>query len=427
MFSLSSHEPFETHIPTVIEGNSAEHLFLNSAYYTDKSLGDFIQAARQTDWWNNTLIIITADHGSRHPGNTPNYVPEKFHIPMLWIGGAIAKKDTVIATVASQTDIPPTILHQIGLKNDGYRFSKDILGTHVYSFAFYDFNDGFGFVDDNSRIAFDNVNRTVIYYEGTNVEKLTEKGKAYLQVFSNDFKMRDQSAINTHSSETQTSKPETQNPNDEPPPLQSQTSVETYFKSQNLVNIQDIDSDILVDLKYATTDNFTGMALYEGFNGAYFQPDVAGMLAESHRYLKTLHTGLRLLVYDAARPLSVQRKMWEQVKDTPYHRYVAHPDRLSLHNFGAAVDITIADTTGQPLDMGTPFDYFGRAAGISNEPELMTLGILNRQQIQNRQLLRQVMQHAGFRSISGEWWHFNACSLQEAKQRYTLLKDIQPE
>jgi len=193
-------------------------------------------------------------------------------------------------------------------------------------------------------------------------------------------------------------------------------------KTSHLANIRNIDSSIFVDLKYASTDNFTGMALYDGFDGAFLQPDVAQMLAEASRYLKTLRAELRLLVYDAVRPLSVQWKMWEQVKDTKYHRYVSHPDRLSLHNFGAAVDLTLADSMGQPLDMGTPFDYFGRAAGINDEQKLIQEGILTRQQVQNRQLLRQVMLHAGFRSISGEWWHFNACSLQEAKQRYTIVE-----
>ena len=191
-----------------------------------------------------------------------------------------------------------------------------------------------------------------------------------------------------------------------------------------LVNINDIDSTILVDLKYATTDNFTGAILYVGFKDAYLQPDVALMLAEANHYLKKSHPGLRLLVYDAVRPLSVQRAMWNQVKDTKYHRYIAHPDRLSLHNYGAAVDLTLADSLGRPLDMGTSFDHFGRAAGISNEQELVEQGLLNKQQVLNRQLLREVMHYAGFRSISGEWWHFNACSLQEAKQRYTVIEDF---
>ncbi len=194
--ALSSHEPFEVPMSVAIEGNDEEHLFLNSVYYSDKAVGDFIRVAKQTDWWDHTLIVVTADHGSRHPGNVANYHPERFHVPMLWLGGAVAKADTVINTIACQTDIPLTILHQLQLYPDDYRFSKDILGLPVYPFGFYDFNDGFGFVADNTRIAFDNVSQTVIYQEGAQVDKLVETGKAYLQVFSNDFIMRDQTGKN---------------------------------------------------------------------------------------------------------------------------------------------------------------------------------------------------------------------------------------
>jgi phosphoglycerol transferase MdoB-like AlkP superfamily enzyme len=190
--ALSSHEPFQVPMPTAIEGNDAETMFLNAAYYSDRAVGDFIRAARQTAWWEHSLIVITSDHGSRHPGNISSYHPEHFHVPMLWLGGAIARADTVIGTVAGQTDIPLTILHQLGLQSDSYRFSKDILGTPVHPFGFYDFNDGFGFVTGDTRIVFDNVSRTVIHREGPHAEEAAEKGKAYLQVFSEDFKMRDQ-------------------------------------------------------------------------------------------------------------------------------------------------------------------------------------------------------------------------------------------
>ena len=189
--SLSSHEPFEVPMPVVIEGKDAESRFLNSVYYTDSAFGKFMDAARQTDWWDHTLIVVTADHGSRHPGNVPQYAPEMFHIPCVWLGGAIAKTDTVIATVASQTDIPLTILHQLGMTNDEYRFSKDILGTTVFPFAFYNFNDGFGFVTDDTQFVFDNLNHTVIYQEGTQADEWIETGKAYLQIFSKDFIKRD--------------------------------------------------------------------------------------------------------------------------------------------------------------------------------------------------------------------------------------------
>lgn len=194
--------------------------------------------------------------------------------------------------------------------------------------------------------------------------------------------------------------------------------------SLHLVNVCDLDGTVGVDLKYATTDNFTGKVLYEDIDGAYLRQDVAAMLVEAHRQLKRVRPDLRFLIYDAVRPLSVQRAMWEYVKDTKYSRYLAHPDRTGLHNYGAAVDLTLADSLYRPLDMGTPFDHFGKAAGITAEQELTAQGLLNEQQVQNRRLLREVMLHAGFRTVGGEWWHFNACSLREAQQRYALIEDF---
>ncbi|MDR1866255.1 MAG: M15 family metallopeptidase [Bacteroidales bacterium] len=188
-----------------------------------------------------------------------------------------------------------------------------------------------------------------------------------------------------------------------------------------LVNIRHIHPAVCIDLKYASTDNFTGKTLYDNWD-ACLQKDVAEMLSAAGSYLRTVRPDLRLLIYDAARPLSVQRRMWEHVRDTPYSRYVAHPERTGLHNYGAAVDLTLSDSLQTPLDMGTDFDYFGEAAGINREDELVARGILTARQAANRQLLRKVMLHAGFRTISGEWWHFNACTLSEAKERYPLIK-----
>ncbi len=192
--------------------------------------------------------------------------------------------------------------------------------------------------------------------------------------------------------------------------------------SMGLVNIRELNPAIGVQLKYATTDNFTGQILYDGLTDAYLQPEVAAMLSEAQRLLQKQHPELRLLVYDAARPLSVQQAMWDYVKNTPYRNYIAHPEKTGLHNYGAAVDLTIADSTWNPLDMGTTFDFFGKAAGTANESELLEQGVLTVRQVENRQLLRKIMQQAGFRSISGEWWHFNACTLNEARNRYSLIE-----
>jgi phosphoglycerol transferase MdoB-like AlkP superfamily enzyme len=188
--SQSSHEPFDVPMKTMIRGSDEESLFLNAAYYADSSLGDFIRKAKNSSWWNNTLIVIVADHGSRHPGNTTYNYPVKFHIPMLWLGGAIAKHDTVISTYFSQSDFPLTLLHQLNLDNKNYHFSQDFLSDRAPAFSFYVFNDGFGFLRKEGYIIFDNVTKKVLNTQGSNTNQLIEAGKAQMQVLSTNFSER---------------------------------------------------------------------------------------------------------------------------------------------------------------------------------------------------------------------------------------------
>lgn len=198
--------------------------------------------------------------------------------------------------------------------------------------------------------------------------------------------------------------------------------LESYLQTQELVNVSKMDTTIRIDLKYASTDNFTKTILYNNLLNIYLHPLAAKKLIKAQKRLKAINAKLSLLVYDAVRPLSVQKKMYEIVQDTKYAAYVANPVHTGLHNYGMAVDITICDENGKSLDMGTPFDYFGSAAGINKETELIQKGILSSQQVKNRQLLREVMIYAGFTTIRGEWWHFNAISLIEAKQSYRVIK-----
>ena len=188
--SQSSHEPFDVPMKTVIQGSDEEHLYLNAAYYADSSLGDFIRKAKQTEWWKNTLVLIVADHGIRHPGNSPYYVPEKNHIPMLWLGGALAAHDTVIDTYCSQSDIPLTILHQLGLDNKNYKFSQDLLSSDAPAFSFYIFNDGFGYFRKDKYIVFDNNANKIILQKGNVTDSFVDEGKAHFQTLSVDFSSR---------------------------------------------------------------------------------------------------------------------------------------------------------------------------------------------------------------------------------------------
>lgn len=198
--------------------------------------------------------------------------------------------------------------------------------------------------------------------------------------------------------------------------------LELYLRSKDLVNIHTLDPSIRTDLKYATTDNFTKTILYDTLFNVYAHPVAAKKLVKAQEYLKALNPELGLLIYDAVRPLSVQKKMYRVVQNTKYAAYVANPSRTGLHNYGMAIDLTICDSKGIPLDMGTPFDFFGRAAGINKEAELVAEGVLTKQQVKNRELLRKVMTQAGFLTIRGEWWHFNAVTLSEAKRSYKIIE-----
>lgn len=206
-------------------------------------------------------------------------------------------------------------------------------------------------------------------------------------------------------------------------PLTAQQSeIGLHLQRLGFVNIAQADSSIAIDLMYTRADNFTGQVLYDDLHEAYLHPDAMKGLLQAQRELKKRHPAYRLIVYDAARPMSVQQKMWNTVKGTPKYIYVSNPARGGgLHNYGLAVDISILDETGTPLPMGTPVDHLGSEAHITHEAELVKNGKMTRAELENRCLLRSVMRAAGFRALPSEWWHFNWCSRQEAKQKYKVI------
>lgn len=198
--------------------------------------------------------------------------------------------------------------------------------------------------------------------------------------------------------------------------------LDTWLHDRGLVDISVLDSTIRVHLVYATPDNFMGETVYTGITRAWLHPDAAQKLVTAQRLLKKEHPDLTLVVYDAARPMSVQRKMWSLVRGTDKVNYVSNPSNGGgLHNYGMAVDVTILDPAGEPLPMGTPFDFFGEEAHTNNEEALLASGKITRKEFDNRRLLRRIMKSAGFRMIPYEWWHFNACSRAEARQSYPVL------
>lgn len=203
-------------------------------------------------------------------------------------------------------------------------------------------------------------------------------------------------------------------------------SVETkLMQESNLIDIQTLNTQIMVDLKYAGTDNFMKMKLYERLDKAYLQKDVAERLAKCQTFLRNINPDLHLLVYDAVRPVSVQQKMWDALDTIPVAmrtKFVSNPANGSIHNYGAAVDLTICDANRIPLDMGAGYDDIRQIAYPRLEVQFLASGELTQEQIDNRKLLRKVMASQSFTNIATEWWHFNACTRTAAKEKYLILE-----
>lgn len=185
-------------------------------------------------------------------------------------------------------------------------------------------------------------------------------------------------------------------------------SIAQTFLNMGLTDIHSLDSSIVVNLKYATEDNFMGQNMYGNLQQAYLQPAAASKLLKATQQLTALKPGYRLIIYDAARPHRIQLKMWDKVKSTPQQMYVADPVTGSMHSYGCSVDLSIVDVDGVPLDMGTPYDSFTPEAQPRNEATYLKNGKLTPQQIENRKLLRKIMTDAGFIYLRHEWWHFDA-------------------
>lgn len=198
---------------------------------------------------------------------------------------------------------------------------------------------------------------------------------------------------------------------------------EVYTK-QGLKVVEADSANILVHLRYSTANNFLGKDVYGNLEEAYLQPEALSKLYKASELLSKSHPELKLLIWDAARPRRIQQVLWDKA-DIPLperSQYVANPESGSIHNYGCAIDLTLADSAGNPLDMGTDYDDFSVTANIDNETELIEKGILTELQVQNRAILRSAMTQAGFIPVRSEWWHFDAFSREETKSRFKIVE-----
>lgn len=218
------------------------------------------------------------------------------------------------------------------------------------------------------------------------------------------------------------------------------TNFDALMYKYQLVDIQTIDKDILVKLKYSTEDNFVGIDMYGDLERAYLEKGFADRVAKAQKILKSRNSNYTLLIYDAARPISVQRAMHKCVKGTDLERFVANGTRGGRHNYGVAVDLTIATIDGTPLDMGAKFDDFTDAASVKGTPDssdastrtlsiyrayinnMAARGVISYEAAKNRILLIEVMLEAGLYPYRREWWHFEEIiSMDSVRKSYKLL------
>lgn len=164
---------------------------------------------------------------------------------------------------------------------------------------------------------------------------------------------------------------------------------------QPLVDLEGLSTEFAYEIRYATPNNFIGETLYD-CPKCLLRPEVAKALLEANQYF--CEKGYRIKIYDCYRPLDVQKKMWAKV---PRPTYVGNPyGSGSIHNKGAAVDVTLETLEGCYVEMGSDYDYFGREAHIDNYN-------FSKEILANRKLLFEGMRKFGFSTIRTEWWHFS--------------------
>ena len=181
--TLSSHEPFE------VPFHKFEDKYLNSIAYTDSCLGNFVEKFRQTPYWDNSLIIFIPDHAAAYPQGIEAFNPKRYHIPLIFFGGAV-KQPERISQFGSQMDLAAILFSQLNIPYDDFTFSKNILNPKTPQFAYYSFNNGFGFIDSTGVVVYDhNAGKIVMQSDGIDAT-LMLKAKSLTQYSYEDFEER---------------------------------------------------------------------------------------------------------------------------------------------------------------------------------------------------------------------------------------------
>lgn len=181
----------------------------------------------------------------------------------------------------------------------------------------------------------------------------------------------------------------------ETPPVKPAPPKVVYdYDTSQWTEVIKIDESMVLDMRYATTNNFVKEQLYD-CGRCFLRPEAAQALKKANTVLKAKGYGFKM--FDCFRPLPVQQKLWDKFRNPSY---VTPPSKGSMHNRGLAVDLTIVDSDGIELDMGTEFDFFGEEAHHTYTGHSETIN-------KNRLLLKETLEAVGFKGIRTEWWHYS--------------------
>jgi phosphoglycerol transferase MdoB-like AlkP superfamily enzyme len=191
----TSHEPFNADVEKIAESKADDWCndYINTVHYTDRCLTDFISSIKSQSWYANTLVVMVADHGHACPSKAENNSVRKHHIPLLLLGGALRSEyaGKTFTRVCSQVDFPATVLSMLELKHAQYHWSRNVFNPAEPEFAFYSFDDGFGWINEKQQLIFDNRTNQVIVKNDSLTSSENEiylrQGKAYLQLLMDEY------------------------------------------------------------------------------------------------------------------------------------------------------------------------------------------------------------------------------------------------
>jgi phosphoglycerol transferase MdoB-like AlkP superfamily enzyme len=191
LFTLSSHSPYDQPMEDVFDWGKNENRYINSAYYADRSLGEFFEKAKTAPWYQNTLFIVVADHSHNSYRNWPYHTEEYHSVPMLWLGGALdsAWHGKRWSKPASQTDLPVTLLSQLGVQSEDFHWSRNIFNPYSPDFKYFGFDNGLIWIEGEDRFSYDADNNLYFWSSPAPLpDSATERrGKSFLQVLYQEY------------------------------------------------------------------------------------------------------------------------------------------------------------------------------------------------------------------------------------------------